>query len=121
MSLFPDGAHRVAVDEAERCTRGADAPAVLLDVREQTEWDAGHAPGALCAPLSALADGAPLPAAAQGRPLVAICRGGNRSQTAARLLTARGERAVDVVGGMRDWAAAGHAVVDGRGSDGSVA
>ncbi|MEU3556988.1 rhodanese-like domain-containing protein [Streptomyces fragilis] len=120
MSLFPDGAHRVAVDEAERCTRGADAPAVLLDVRERAEWDAGHAPRALSTPLSALAAGASLPAAALGRPLVVICRGGHRSRTAARLLNARGERAVDVVGGMRDRAAAGHPVVDGRGNDGRL-
>lgn len=69
MSLIPDGARLpddtrpVAVDEAERCTRGADAPAVLLDVREQAERDPGHAPGAPFAPLSALTAGAPLPAA----------------------------------------------------------
>jgi rhodanese-related sulfurtransferase len=121
MLLFPDGESRLAVDEAHRCTRGADAPAVLIDVREQAEWDAGHAPGALLVPLSALAAGASLPAAAQGRPLVVICRSGHRSRSAARLLAVRGERVADVVGGMRDWARAGHPVVDARGDHGCVA
>jgi rhodanese-related sulfurtransferase len=121
MSVFRDGENRATVEEAERCTRGADAPAVLLDVREQAEWDAGHAPGAVFAPLSALAEGAALPAAAQSRPLAVICRVGNRSQKAAALPAGRGERAVDVLGGMKDWAAAGHPVVGRRGDDGFVA
>ncbi|QNS02799.1 rhodanese-like domain-containing protein [Streptomyces xanthii] len=121
MSSFPDGARRVTVEAAHRCTAGADAPAVLLDVREQEEWDAGHAPWAVLAPLSALASGDALPAAALGRPLVVICRSGNRSRRAVDLLRERGAEAVDVVGGMQDWASSGHPVVDARGSDGSPA
>jgi rhodanese-related sulfurtransferase len=95
--------------------------AVLLDVRESDEWQAGHALGAVHAPLSALAAGAPLPYRARGRRLVVICRSGNRSQQAAELLAARGAEAVDVVGGMREWARAGLAVVDRRGENGTVA
>nr|WP_254646326.1 rhodanese-like domain-containing protein [Streptomyces sp. GbtcB6] len=87
-----------------------DADAVLLDVREAGEWAAGHAPGAVHAPLSGLAAGAPLPPAAADRPLVVICRSGRRSREAAALLTARGLDAVDVVGGMTGWRAAGLAV-----------
>ncbi|MGY0071225.1 rhodanese-like domain-containing protein [Streptomyces sp. QTS137] len=121
MSLFRRGENRVTVDEAHRRTRGADAPAVLLDVREQTEWHAGHAPGAVHAPLSRLAAGAALPGAARERPLVVICRSGNRSQRAASLPAERGAEAVDVKGGMTAWAAAGHPVVDERGNSGSVA
>lgn len=121
MFLFRSGGDRVTVDEARRRTQGTDAPAVLLDVREQGEWDAGHAPGALLAPLSRLSAGGALPVGAQGRPLVVICRSGNRSQRAAKLLAARGAEAVDVKGGMQAWAAAGHPVVDRRGSEGSIA
>ncbi|MFG2965096.1 rhodanese-like domain-containing protein [Streptomyces sp. NPDC048288] len=90
-----------------------DAGAVLLDVREAGEWAAGHAPQAVHAPLSALAAGAPLPPAAGDRPLVVICRSGVRSREAAALLTARGLDAVDVVGGMAAWRAAGLAVSSG--------
>ncbi len=89
----------------------ADADAVLVDVREPDEWAAGHAPGAVLAPLSALTSGQTLPKTAQGRPVVAICRSGRRSREAAALLTARGADAVDVIGGMRAWAQAGLPVV----------
>ncbi|MFJ8487273.1 rhodanese-like domain-containing protein [Streptomyces sp. NPDC094038] len=91
----------------------ADADAVLLDVREAGEWAAGHAPGAMHAPLSGLTAGAPLPPAATDRPLVVICHSGRRSRQAAALLTARGLDAVDVVGGMTAWRAAGLAVTAG--------
>jgi rhodanese-related sulfurtransferase len=95
--------------------------AVLLDVREPHEWQAGHAPGAVHLPLAALAAGAALPASAQGRPVVVICRSGNRSRQAAELLQARRVEAVDVIGGLRGWAGAGLPVVDSRGGDGIVA
>ena len=86
---------------------GADGAAVLLDVREAEEWEAGHAVGAVHAPLSALAAGASLPGSARRRPLIAICRSGKRSREAAALLTARGAEAADVIGGMRAWTEAG--------------
>ncbi|TQK51302.1 rhodanese-related sulfurtransferase [Streptomyces sp. SLBN-118] len=103
---------------------GSGGDAVLLDVREPYEWQAGHAPQAVHLPLSALSAlsaGAGLPAHLQARHLVVICRSGNRSRQAAELLAARGAQAVDVIGGMRDWAGAGLPVVDARGGNGTVA
>ncbi|WP_405677221.1 rhodanese-like domain-containing protein [Streptomyces sp. NBC_00868] len=119
MFLFRRGPARVTPADAHRRTR--DEGAVLLDVRESAEWTAGHAPGAVHAPLSALLAGAGLPPAAEGRPLMVICRSGHRSQRAARLLTGRGAAAVDIQGGMNAWAAAGLPVVDDRGNSGSIA
>ena len=128
MSLFRRGRGRpgrVSVREAAARTghgTGTESgDAVLLDVRERHEWQAGHAPRAVHLPLSALTAGAGLPAHAQARPLVVICRSGNRSRQAAELLTARGADAVDVIGGMKDWAGVGLPVVDARGRNGSVA
>ncbi|MET9390890.1 rhodanese-like domain-containing protein [Streptomyces sp. NPDC006624] len=128
MSIFhrSSAPGRVSVREAALRTGHADGAgqggdAVLLDVREPYEWQAGHAPRAVHLPLSALAAGAGLPAQAQARPLVVICRSGNRSRQAAELLVARGAQAVDVIGGMRDWAGAGLPVVDARGGNGTVA
>ncbi|MFF2191340.1 rhodanese-like domain-containing protein [Streptomyces sp. NPDC058157] len=118
MPLFHRRLTRLTPDQAHR--RTADG-AVLLDVRERAEWDAGHAPGAVHAPLSALAGGAPLPTAAQGRPLVVICRSGHRSRQAAAILSKRGAQAVDVKGGMSAWASGGLPVVDARGSRGRIA
>ncbi|GAT80063.1 hypothetical protein STXM2123_764 [Streptomyces sp. F-3] len=124
-SLFRRGPGRVTAREAAERTghrpAGGAGDAVLLDVRETREWRAGHAPGALHMPLSALAAGAPLPRKAQGRPLIVVCRSGNRSRQAVDLLTARGADAVDVAGGMRDWVRAGLPVVDDRGEDGTIA
>ncbi|MFE9643181.1 rhodanese-like domain-containing protein [Streptomyces sp. NPDC006365] len=92
---------------AQSRERVAQGRAVLLDVREDFEWRAGHAPGALHLPLSRLEAGAAVPRAARGRPVVAICRSGRRSQRAAEILTGRGVEATDVTGGMAAWAGAG--------------
>ncbi|GAB2909390.1 rhodanese-like domain-containing protein [Streptomyces heilongjiangensis] len=126
MSIFrrgTGGPGRVTAQDAAVRTGhvGGGADAVLLDVRETYEWQAGHAPRAVHLPLSALAAGAGLPAQAQARPLVVICRSGNRSRRAAELLVARGAQAVDVIGGMSDWARAGLPVVDARGGSGTIA
>ena len=104
---------RITAAQAHERT-GAEADAVLLDVRERDEWSAGHAPGAVHAPLSALAAGGRLPRAAENRPVVTVCRSGKRSLDAAALLTARGVDAVDVLGGMRAWVEAGLPVVGGE-------
>ncbi|WP_329100042.1 rhodanese-like domain-containing protein [Streptomyces sp. NBC_01439] len=119
MFLFRRGPARITPAQAHR--RTTDGAAVLLDVREQVEWDAGHAPGAVHAPLSRLVAGAALPSTARNRPLVVICRSGHRSRQAAELLTGRGGDAVDVKGGMNAWASAGLPVVDERGSNGRTA
>lgn len=128
MSIFRrgrGGPGRVTVQEAAARTGHQNAEtggdAVLLDVREPYEWQAGHAPRAVHLSLSALAAGAGLPPEAQARPLIVICRSGNRSRQAAELLAARGAQAVDVIGGMKNWAGAGLPMVDSRGGGGTVA
>ncbi|MCD9880769.1 rhodanese-like domain-containing protein [Streptomyces guryensis] len=125
LNLFRRGPGRVGARLAAECTGHVDGvpaerDAVLLDVRESYEWQAGHAPGAVQVSLSALMAGAALPEQLAGRPLVVICRSGNRSRQAAELLAARGAEAVDVIGGMRDWARLGLPVVDGHGESGTV-
>nr|WP_235617468.1 rhodanese-like domain-containing protein [Streptomyces thermolilacinus] len=106
---------------ARQARSGADGGAVLLDVREDHEWRAGHAPGAVHVPLSALLADDRVPAAVRGREAVVICRSGQRSQKAARVLAERGAHAVDVEGGMHAWARAGYPVVDEHGNSGSIA
>ncbi|MGW0821618.1 rhodanese-like domain-containing protein [Streptomyces sp. NPDC002845] len=120
MVLFRRGPGRVDVREAAART-APDGDAVLLDVREPDEWNAGHAPHAVHLTLAALTAGAELPSTAHGRPPVVICRSGNRSRRAAEILVRRGVDAVDVIGGMRAWAEAGLPVVDRRGDGGSIA
>ncbi|WLQ48354.1 rhodanese-like domain-containing protein [Streptomyces poriferorum] len=118
MPVFPTGPGRLDVGEAHRMLR--EATAILLDVREAEEWRAGHIPGARHLPLSRLAAGAKLPGAAAGARLVLICRSGKRSQDAARLLRERGSGAVDVTGGMKEWARQGLPVLHTSGAPGTV-
>ena len=118
------GPARVTVQEAAARTGHTDGEpggAVLLDVREPHEWQAGHAPKAVHLSLSAVAAGAGLPPRARSRQLMVICRSGSRSRQATRLLAARGLDAVDVAGGMPEWARAGLPVVARKGQSGTVA
>ena len=108
-------ATKVTADEArERQRRGS----LLIDVRGRDEWQAGHAPKARHHPLPELAGVvANLP---HDRELLVICRSGNRSARAAKLLRRAGLDALDVAGGMRAWQQAGGAVVSTRGGRGRV-
>ena len=79
------------------------ADAAILDVREDDEWQAGHAPGAVHVPLgdvpSRLAD---LPETDE--PLPVICRSGGRSLKATAFLAQSGFDPINVLGGMGAWA-----------------
>jgi len=91
----------------------------LLDVREPDEWAAGHAPLATHVPLSELgARTAELP---HDREIYVICRSGHRSARAVRALNGAGWRAVNVAGGMHDWAAAGRPMTADSGAEPFVA
>lgn len=57
----------------------------LVDVREQEEWDAGHIPGAVHFPLSALMQGK-TPELPEDRPVVLYCHKGMRSLQALEIL-----------------------------------
>lgn len=94
------------------------AGALLLDVREPDEWQAGHAPGALHVPLGLL--DLRRDAVAPGARVVAVCRSGGRSAKATELLRAWGFDAVNLAGGMQAWAAAGLPVVTDDGNLGRV-
>lgn len=85
------------------------AGATLLDVREDDEWAAGHAPQALHIPMGELPSRLDeLPA--DGNVYV-VCRGGGRSARATVWLNANGWDAVNVDGGMKSWHAAGRQMV----------
>lgn len=81
-------------------------PPVLLDVREESEFhgELGHIPGARLIPLAELPERAKDLSALKDREIVAICRVGQRSTTAAAILTGLGfEHVWNMRGGMLDW------------------
>lgn len=104
---------------AQQAAALVDDGALLLDVRESHEWQAGHAPKARHIPLAQLSRRADeLPA---NKPIVTVCRSGNRSARAAAILVGTGRDASNLVGGMHAWARAGLPVVAKGGASGRVA
>jgi rhodanese-related sulfurtransferase len=86
---------------------------VVLDVREQVEWDHGHIEGALHVPLMDLPDRlAELSAESQ---TLVVCKVGGRSAQATGWLAQQGFDVVNLDGGMLDWEGAGRPMVSENG------
>lgn len=93
---------------------GVPADALLLDVRRDDEWVAGHAPDAVHIPLAQLPDRlAEIP---RGQPVVAVCHAGGRSARATVFLTQQGFAAQNYEGGMIAWRDAGGPLVSENGA-----
>ncbi len=86
-----------------------DGGAVLLDVREDDEWRAGHSPLATHIPLSSVPDA--VDDLAHERRIVCVCRSGGRSARAAQFLTEQGFDVVNLEGGMTAWQSYGAEMV----------
>ena len=85
--------------------------ALVVDVREPSEYADGHVPGAQLVPLGSLA--ARVDELPRDDRVYVICASGNRSRTAAAALAAAGRDAISVSGGTRAWVASGGPVVRG--------
>lgn len=85
------------------------ARAILLDVREEDEWQLGHAPGAIHIPM------VDVPARVDELEfdvdLYVICRQGGRSLQVVEYLTHIGFEAIQVRGGMVAWQQAGRPLI----------
>ena len=75
---------------------------LLLDVRRQDEYDAGHIPGALCIPVESITE-PPEELSDFEQTLLVYCRSGRRSKQAASKLAALGYTDVREFGGILDW------------------
>lgn len=111
-TLFGFGGEQVSVQHA---VQRINAGALLLDVREPGEFNAGHAPDAQPLPLGrirAQRHAALTTLPAHNGELLLICHSGMRSRLAQNLLgQGHGYRCFNVKGGMRAWAAAGLPIV----------
>jgi rhodanese-related sulfurtransferase len=88
--------------------------AALIDVREDDEWAAGHAPDAVHIPL------ADIPRRLDELPegeLYMVCRSGGRSARAEAYLNSGGYTAINVEGGMQSWQSSGREM---RGEHGDI-
>jgi len=97
---------RIRESTPEEALEAVRNGALLIDVRNPSEFRSGHAEGARSVPLSTLAESADtLP---RDRPLQLICASGNRSRTAARVLEKSGfANVTSVRGGTTAWASRG--------------
>ena len=102
-----------AVDTEELLRRLADGHVVILDVRPEPEYAAGHLPGAIHIPLEELAERiGELP---RNHEVVAYCRGQYcvLAHDAVRLLNAEGLSASRATDGILEWRLAGVPIATG--------
>ncbi len=108
----------VRTDAATLAPQLAREAVTVVDVRNRSEWDAGHLPGAIHIPVGHLADRlAEIP---RDKPIVMQCESGARSAIATSVLQRLGVSGVaNLSGGIQGWQRAGHAVVRGAAPTGS--
>jgi rhodanese-related sulfurtransferase len=83
--------------------------AFILDVREQSEWDEYHAPGATLIPLGELPSR--LNELPRGRQIVVVCHSGGRSQEGRDILLKAGfTQVTSMSGGLSAWRTAGYPI-----------
>ena len=97
-----DGYQQITQEEAKEMMDTQEV--VILDVREQDEYDSGHIPGAVLLPVGTIDE----TTAAQVIPkkdstVLVYCRSGNRSKTASAALAELGYTNIYEFGGINTW------------------
>jgi rhodanese-related sulfurtransferase/rubrerythrin len=91
------------VDEVRAYLSGKTLQEVtILDVRQPSEYEEGHIPGARLVPLAALTDS--LDEIDPSRPVLVYCAIGGRSRVAAQTLAGKGyDQVINMSGGYKAW------------------
>ena len=76
---------------------------IILDVREQEEYDAGHIPGAILIPYTQMGEKANDMLPDKDQLILVYCRSGRRSKIAAEALVELGYTNIREFGGIIDW------------------
>jgi rhodanese-related sulfurtransferase len=101
---------QITVDELNELIIG-QTTLQILDVRRPAEYESGHVPRAVHAPLSNLAETASFLAIDPAKPTAVICAGGFRSSAATSILEQHGfSKLLNVTGGTSAWIDAGYPV-----------
>ncbi|HVB93280.1 MAG TPA: rhodanese-like domain-containing protein [Acidimicrobiales bacterium] len=112
---LPTQISEITADEASQLVEGGG---FLLDVRENDEWEAGHAPTAVHIPMGLVPERvAEIPV---DRAIVCVCRMGGRSGSVATALEEAGFEVHNLNGGMTAWDIAGLPVVTHAGAPGQI-
>jgi rhodanese-related sulfurtransferase len=91
--------------DIEHLAAALDTDAALVDVREPSEYVAGHIAGAALIPMSRFTS--QLGEIDKARPVYVVCASGNRSAAMTDLLVANGYEAYSGAGGTTAWARSG--------------
>jgi len=82
--------------------------AIILDVREDSEWKEQHIPGAIHIPLGQLSERLTELKQYKDSPIIAQCRSGRRSAQASDVLKSAGfSKVYNMEGGLNAWDKAG--------------
>ena len=92
----------ITVEEAKRIMDNEEGY-IILDVREQDEYDAGHIPGAILIPYTQIAEKAEEVLTDKDQLILVYCRSGRRSKIAAEALVELGYTNIKEFGGIIDW------------------
>ena len=97
-----DGYQQISQEEAKEMMDTQEV--IILDVREQDEYDSGHIPGAVLLPVGTIDE----TTAAEVIPgkdstVLVYCRSRNRSKTASAALGELGYTAIYEFGGINTW------------------
>ena len=94
--------HQITQEEAKKMMDTQEV--IILDVREQDEYDSGHIPGAVLLPVGTIDEDTAAAAIPEKDSMVLVyCRSGNRSKTAAAALASLGYTKIYEFGGINTW------------------
>ena len=93
---------RISQEEAKEMMARDDGH-VIVDVRRQDEYDAGHIPGAILIPNETIGSDSPEALPDYDQIILVYCRSGNRSKQASEKLAAMGYKNVYEFGGINSW------------------
>ena len=94
--------HQITQEEAKEMMDTQEV--IILDVREQDEYDSGHIPGAVLMPVGTIdEDTAAAVIPEKDSTVLVYCRSGNRSKTASSKLAELGYTNIYEFGGINTW------------------
>lgn len=93
---------QISQEEAKEMMDTQDV--IILDVREQDEYDSGHIPGAVLLPVGTIDEESAAEVIPEKDSTVLVyCRSGNRSKTASSALAELGYTSIYEFGGINTW------------------
>ena len=93
---------QITAEEAKKIMDSGEEH-IILDTREQDEFDEGHIPGAILIPYNEIENKAEAMLPDKDKLILVYCRSGRRSKIAAESLSKLGYTNVKEFGGIIDW------------------